>query len=158
MVRVFEDISEDELKQLIGWLESPVVKRYQQLTYLARRLREGKASGADLDKLVEAVVALVDVGLPPSSIRLRDVLEIDAAPPRRGGKVAVLADGADEARPGVASQRRQDRLQIDWGRLQIEQSTWAMHARIEKIATRDLGMRTPPASRVQVVSQPEAAK
>ena len=59
--------------------DAAVRKRYQQLTYLARRLREGKASGADLDKLVEAVVALVDVGLPPSSIRLRDVLEPVAA-------------------------------------------------------------------------------
>lgn len=49
-------------------------------------------------------------------------------------------------------------LEVEWGQLQLEQSTWAMHARIEKIATRDLGMRSPPSSRVQVVSQPEAAK
>lgn len=27
-----EKFSEDELKQLVGWLESPVIKRYQQIT------------------------------------------------------------------------------------------------------------------------------
>jgi cell division protein FtsL len=42
-------------------------------------------------------------------------------------------------------------LEIEWGQLQLEQSTWAMHARIEKIAARSLRMRVPPASRIQVV-------
>jgi cell division protein FtsL len=43
------------------------------------------------------------------------------------------------------------RLEIEWGQLQLEQSTWATHARIEKIAGRELGMRVPPASRTQVL-------
>jgi cell division protein FtsL len=43
-------------------------------------------------------------------------------------------------------------LDVEWGQLQIEQGTWAAHARIETIATRDLGMRMPPPSRVQVIS------
>jgi cell division protein FtsL len=42
-------------------------------------------------------------------------------------------------------------LQIEWGQLQLEQSTWATHARVEKIAVQALKMRVPPASRVQVV-------
>jgi len=42
-------------------------------------------------------------------------------------------------------------LEVEWGQLQLEQSTWAMHARIERIATRQLNMRVPPPSRVQVV-------
>ena len=42
-------------------------------------------------------------------------------------------------------------LEVEWGQLQLEQSTWAMHARIEKIATGSLNMGTPPPSRVQVV-------
>jgi cell division protein FtsL len=42
-------------------------------------------------------------------------------------------------------------LDVEWGQLQLEQSTWAMHARIEKIATARLQMRVPPASRVQMV-------
>ena len=42
-------------------------------------------------------------------------------------------------------------LDIEWGQLQLEQSTWAMHGRIEKIATEKLGMRLPPQTRIQVV-------
>ena len=51
-------------------------------------------------------------------------------------------------------------FEIEWGQLQLEQSTWAMHARIEKIAARNLGMRVPAASRVQVVppASPEEAR
>jgi cell division protein FtsL len=40
---------------------------------------------------------------------------------------------------------------IEWGQLQLEQSTWAMHARIEQIATGRLQMQVPDASRIQVV-------
>jgi cell division protein FtsL len=42
-------------------------------------------------------------------------------------------------------------LEVEWGQLQLEQSTWAMHARIEKIATGSLNMGSPPPSRVLVV-------
>jgi cell division protein FtsL len=44
-------------------------------------------------------------------------------------------------------------LEIEWGQLQLEQSTWATHARIEKIAARNLGMRVPTAARVQVLGR-----
>ena len=40
---------------------------------------------------------------------------------------------------------------VEWGQLQLEQSTWSMHARIEKIATERLQMRVPPAARVQMI-------
>lgn len=46
-------------------------------------------------------------------------------------------------------------LEVEWGQLQLEQSTWAMHSRIEKIATKYLQMRVPEATRIQVVA-PEA--
>ena len=46
------------------------------------------------------------------------------------------------------------RLEVEWGQLQLEQSTWAMHGRIEKIATQKLNMRVPPAGRVQNVPPP----
>ena len=51
-------------------------------------------------------------------------------------------------------------LEVEWGQLQLEQSTWAMHARIEKIAARELGMRVPNSARVQVFqpSLPESAR
>jgi cell division protein FtsL len=42
-------------------------------------------------------------------------------------------------------------LAVEWGQLQLEQSTWAMHTRIEKIAMGQLHMQVPDASRVQVV-------
>ena len=42
-------------------------------------------------------------------------------------------------------------IEVEWGQLQLEASTWATHARVEKLATRTLGMRVPPASRVQIV-------
>ena len=48
-------------------------------------------------------------------------------------------------------------LEVEWGQLQLEQSTWAMHARVEKIASGQLLMRVPPAARLQVVA-PEAVK
>jgi cell division protein FtsL len=43
-------------------------------------------------------------------------------------------------------------IEVEWGQLQLEQSTWATHARVEKIAVHSLGMKVPPASRVQVVA------
>lgn len=47
-------------------------------------------------------------------------------------------------------------LEVEWGQLQLEQSTWAMHGRIEKIATQKLNMRVPPASRIQNVPSASA--
>ncbi|MBA2659715.1 MAG: cell division protein FtsL [Nitrosospira sp.] len=52
-----------------------------------------------------------------------------------------------EQEQGLARQ-----LAVEWGQLQLEQSTWAMHTRIEKIATGQLYMQVPDPSRVQVVS------
>lgn len=40
---------------------------------------------------------------------------------------------------------------VEFGQLQIEQSTWAMPGRIEKIAREQLHMQLPPPSRVRVV-------
>ena len=42
-------------------------------------------------------------------------------------------------------------FEVEFGQLQLEASTWATHARVEKLAIRALGMRVPAASRVQVV-------
>ena len=41
--------------------------------------------------------------------------------------------------------------EIEYGQLQIEQSTWAMPARIEKIAREQLRLQLPDASHVEVV-------
>lgn len=40
-------------------------------------------------------------------------------------------------------QARMRELEVEWGQLQLEQSTWAAHARVEKIAWDRLGMRPP---------------
>ncbi len=42
-----------------------------------------------------------------------------------------------------AEKKRMGELDVEWGQLQLEQSTWASHARIEKIAREKLGMRAP---------------
>jgi len=49
-------------------------------------------------------------------------------------------------------------IDIEWGQLQLEQSTWAMHARIEKIAAQTLRMRIPPAERVRLVAREPATQ
>jgi cell division protein FtsL len=51
----------------------------------------------------------------------------------------------------ISLEREQNRmrdLDVEWGQLQLEQSTWANHARIEKIARDKLGMRPPAAARI----------
>ncbi len=49
------------------------------------------------------------------------------------------------------------KLAEEWTQLQLEQSTWAMHARIEKIASGYLRMRLPAAAQVRFVSPRSAA-
>lgn len=51
-----------------------------------------------------------------------------------------------------ALQEQRDRLTVDWGRLQLEQSTWATHGRIEAEARRQLGMRLPAPEAVVIVT------
>jgi len=36
---------------------------------------------------------------------------------------------------------KRDNLNVDWGRLQLEQSTWATHGRVESAARKRLNMR-----------------
>jgi cell division protein FtsL len=42
-----------------------------------------------------------------------------------------------------ALQALRDEMSIEWGRLQLEQSTWAAHGRIENIAAQRLHMHLP---------------
>jgi len=46
-----------------------------------------------------------------------------------------------------------DSLNIEWGQLQIEQSTWATHARIEQVATDDLALARPAPSEIFVIER-----
>ena len=47
-----------------------------------------------------------------------------------------------------------DELNIEWGQLQIEQSTRAQHARIEQVATDDLSLVRPDTTEIFVIERP----
>ena len=48
-------------------------------------------------------------------------------------------------------ERQQAALDTEWGRLELEQSTWATHGRIERIARERLDMRRPDFDRSEFV-------
>ena len=47
-------------------------------------------------------------------------------------------------------------LETEYGQLQLEQSTWGMPARVEKVAREQLRMQLPSAARTDVVALPDA--
>ena len=49
-------------------------------------------------------------------------------------------------------QSEQKRIEVEWGQLQLEQSTWAKHALVESLAGKQLGMKVPEAARTQFVT------
>ncbi|MBI3902321.1 MAG: cell division protein FtsL [Nitrosomonadales bacterium] len=54
----------------------------------------------------------------------------------------------------VELQKEKDRAQqmeVEWGQLQLEQSTWAMSARVEKIAATKLQMQLPKGGQLRFV-------
>ncbi|AJE22361.1 MAG: cell division protein FtsL [Pseudomonadales bacterium GWC1_66_9] len=51
---------------------------------------------------------------------------------------------------GELSER--DKLQAEWGRLILEQSTWTAHGRVEALASETLKMRIPDPAEVRLVS------
>ena len=46
-----------------------------------------------------------------------------------------------------------DELNIEWGQLQIEQSTWATHARIEKVVADELALVRPKPTEIYVIER-----
>lgn len=54
----------------------------------------------------------------------------------------------------VELQKEKDRAQqmeVEWGQLQLEQSTWAMPARVEQIAGQQLRMQMPKSGQIRYV-------
>jgi len=47
--------------------------------------------------------------------------------------------------------RERDDLDIEWGQLQLEQSTWSTHGRVERKAREDLHMTIPQAGELRLV-------
>lgn len=50
---------------------------------------------------------------------------------------------------GLTAER--DRINIEWGQLKLEQSAWATHGRVEKMARADLKLVVPKAEDVRLV-------
>jgi cell division protein FtsL len=46
-----------------------------------------------------------------------------------------------------------DKLNIEWGQLQIEQSTWATHARIERVALEELSLKRPTPTEIYLIER-----
>jgi cell division protein FtsL len=51
-----------------------------------------------------------------------------------------------------ALERERDALNVEWGQLQIEQSTWALQGRIEALARGRLEMEIPSAESIVLVT------
>ena len=55
---------------------------------------------------------------------------------RRGRDLLQAPVARDSSSSSKHSTRRRDRLQIEWGQLQLEQSAWSTHAFVERVANR----------------------
>ena len=85
--------------------------------------------------LSRAVVALLAAAVFLSALAL-----IDARHQNR-----ILFEETQQLR------EQRDQLNVEWGRLLLEQSTWSTHAYIEQSATQKLGMHTPVNPEILVV-------
>ncbi|MFW2403535.1 MAG: cell division protein FtsL [Gammaproteobacteria bacterium] len=46
-----------------------------------------------------------------------------------------------------------DKMEVEWGKLQIEQSTWSTYGRVEQLAREQMDMRVPPPEEVSLLAQ-----
>jgi cell division protein FtsL len=46
-----------------------------------------------------------------------------------------------------------DSMEVEWGQLQIEQSTWSTYARVEQLAREDMKMRPPTTDELMLLGQ-----
>jgi cell division protein FtsL len=71
------------------------------------------------------------------------------------GSALGVVHGKQQARNRFNELQKQitqrDNLDIEWGQLQLEQSTWATHGRVERLARDELDMVTPQASDLRIV-------
>lgn len=68
---------------------------------------------------------------------------------------AAVITAQHQARKLYAELEREKQLtkqiETEWGQLQIEQSTWSMHSRIEKVAIARLRMAAPVAEQLEML-------
>ena len=73
------------------------------------------------------------------------------------GSALALVNAKHEARQLFVELERlngeRDRLQVEWGQLQLEQSTWATHARMESLGRGELALVTPAPSDIILLSE-----
>lgn len=50
-------------------------------------------------------------------------------------------------------ENKRDEMNLEWGRLQLEQSTFGTHSRIEELAQQKLGMSVPSANEVKMIAR-----
>jgi len=55
-------------------------------------------------------------------------------------------------------QASRDKMNVEWGQLQLEQSTWATHGRIERIASKTIGMSVPDYKDIIFITENENTK
>ncbi len=70
--------------------------------------------------------------------------------------VAVIEAKHESRKRFVALQvleQERDRMNVEWGQLQLEQGTWATHSRIESIAYKRLHMVIPEMGSIVIVKQ-----
>lgn len=65
--------------------------------------------------------------------------------------VVVRHQNRLEFREVRAAEKLRDRLNDEWGRLQLEQATWSRHNLVEQAARQELGMVTPGPTDIVVV-------
>jgi len=71
--------------------------------------------------------------------------------------VSLVASRHQSRKLFVELEREQARArayEIEYGQLQLEQSTWSMPARVEKIARDQLRLQVPGPGRVEIVAMP----
>ena len=70
--------------------------------------------------------------------------------------VAVIEAKHESRKRFVALQdleMERDRMNVEWGQLQLEQGTWATHSRIESIAYKQLHMVIPEMGSIVIIKQ-----
>jgi len=71
--------------------------------------------------------------------------------------LSLVTSRHEARRSFVELEREQGRArqyETEYGQLQLEQSTWAMPARVEKIARESLKMQSPVTARIEIVDMP----
>lgn len=92
-----EKMSEDELKQIVAWLESPVNRKYQQIGPDMRN--------AFIQKLLADSQPVVDPKLTALDGRIRAILGLPPASPSAGGRAPAAPPAARPTAPARAASR-----------------------------------------------------